>query len=369
MQSVIDYFLDLQHISSLGVFTVGILSFFTPCVLPLVFSYLTFISGVSFDELTAERRSGGTLGKVLLNTVLFILGFSVVFLIVGGLAGALGELIRQYQAAIYIIAAALVVVLALHIMGAFKLKFLMTEHRIQVQNKVLGPIGSFIVGFTFAFALSPCLSGIVIAIIPLAVTEESFIGGLTTMAIFSAGLGMPFLLTALFVNQAMKFFGKMRTHYRAVEIVSGLILILLAAYLALTGIKAMGQIEFQDLEGKRVVQSDYRGDPLLMVFFASYCAPCINEVPELNRLHAEYGPQGLQVVGVNYNEDASIAEGFREEHGVGYPVLLSGEEGLPAMGGSSLPFLVLIDERGRTVGTASRAEERKKLIEQIPDLL
>lgn len=204
----------------------GLLSFISPCVLPLIPGYLSFISGVSIDELSSKEKAGGHLWKVFINTVFFVLGFSLVFVILGAGATKIGNLFQANLNIFNKVAGVVVFVFGLHVVGLFKIKALNYEKRFHSQGKKMGVLGSMVIGIAFAFGWTPCIGPILGAILTLAAQQGSVSHGIILLLFYSAGLGIPFILTALLFNYLIGAFGFIKRHFRAVEIVSGSLLML-----------------------------------------------------------------------------------------------------------------------------------------------
>jgi cytochrome c-type biogenesis protein len=213
-----------------------VLSFISPCVLPLVPGYLSFISGISLDSL---RTDGGGLKKssaasvaiaapapganlqVFFASLAFVLGFSTVFVALGATASTLGAFLFRESSILSKIAGGLLIIMGLHTMGVLKIKWLYSEKRIQTSTKPAGLLGAFAVGLAFAFGWTPCIGPILSSILTLAADEGTLKRGVILLAVYSAGLGVPFLLTSLAVNKFFVAFAKIRKHYRTIEIVAG----------------------------------------------------------------------------------------------------------------------------------------------------
>ncbi|MBU6427479.1 MAG: cytochrome c biogenesis protein CcdA [Cyanobacteria bacterium REEB65] len=200
----------------------GLVSFLSPCVLPLVPGYLSFVAGVSIDELKTAKASGR---KVWLNTLAFVAGFSVVFVLLGASATALGSFLLAKQRLIARIAGAIVILFGLHTMGALRIPLLYQEKRAQIARKPAGVAGSFVVGLAFAFGWTPCIGPILAGILSLAATEQTLGAGIRLLLAYSAGLAIPFVLTALAFNRLMGVFNRVKRHMRVIEVASGLLLI------------------------------------------------------------------------------------------------------------------------------------------------
>lgn len=198
----------------------GLLSFISPCVLPLIPGYLSFISGVSVEELsTGASRSQQR--KLFVNTLFFVAGFSLVFVVLGASATSLGSLLQRYMPIFNKVAGVVVFIFGLHVVGLFKIKFLNYEKRFHAQEKKTGVLGSMAIGIAFAFGWTPCIGPILGTILTLAAQQDSINQGIILLLFYSAGLGVPFILTALLFNYLIGAFGFIKRHFRAVEIVSG----------------------------------------------------------------------------------------------------------------------------------------------------
>jgi cytochrome c-type biogenesis protein len=203
----------------------GLLSFLSPCVLPLIPGYLSFISGVSIEDLTNRERTRSNFTKLVLNTVLFVLGFSLVFIFFGAIAPQIGSVLK-YRDIFNKVAGMLIIIFGLHVTGLFRIKWLNYEKRFHAGQKKFGIFGSILIGMAFAFGWTPCIGPILAAILTLAAQQASTGQGILLLAVYSAGLGIPFILTAVAFNYLIGAFGFIKRHFRAVEIISGGLLII-----------------------------------------------------------------------------------------------------------------------------------------------
>ncbi|MEE8576892.1 MAG: cytochrome c biogenesis protein CcdA [candidate division Zixibacteria bacterium] len=200
------------------------LSFISPCVLPLIPGYLSFISGVSIEDLSDKQKSSGQMWKLLLNTVFFVIGFSLVFVALGAGATKIGGLLQSNMNIFNKIAGVVVFAFGLHVAGVFKIKALNYEKRFHAREKRMGILGSMTIGIAFAFGWTPCIGPILGTILTLAAQQGSVNHGIVLLLFYSAGLGIPFILTALLFNYLIGAFGFIKRHFRAVEIISGSLL-------------------------------------------------------------------------------------------------------------------------------------------------
>jgi cytochrome c-type biogenesis protein len=207
----------------LAAFVAGLISFLSPCVLPLVPGYVSLISGASLDDTqTPEQR---LLGRVMANSLMFILGFSIVFIALGAAATGIGQLTHQYYRYLTRIAGVIIIIFGLHLTGIWKIKAFYADKRMHSVKGSSSPWGSFLVGFAFAFGWTPCIGPILATILTFAASEDSVIKGILLLAVYSAGLAVPFLLTSLGIDRFLAFYSRFRRHLHTVEVVSGVLLI------------------------------------------------------------------------------------------------------------------------------------------------
>ncbi len=202
----------------------GVASFLSPCVLPLVPGYMSFVSGLSLDELSKGADQKAVLRKTLAGALLFVLGFSIVFTLMGASASAIGRILLRYLPLINKIAGALIVLFGLHTMGVLKIPWLYYERRFHSAG-VASWFSPLIMGFAFAFGWTPCIGPILAGILALAATQETVFQGTLLLFIYSMGLGIPFLLTALGLQYFLRFFNRYKKFIRWGEIFSGFLLV------------------------------------------------------------------------------------------------------------------------------------------------
>jgi cytochrome c-type biogenesis protein len=214
--------------SFLAAFAAGLLSFISPCVLPLIPGYLSYISGLTLDEMEGTGASAVDRAqarrRVVVASIFFILGFSCVFISLGAAASALGSFLLERQRVLSKVAAVIVILFGLHTMGVLRIGWLYSEKRVQVDRKPTSVFGAFFVGLAFAFGWTPCIGPILAGILAIAGVQDTIGQGVRLLAVYSLGLGVPFLLTALAINQFFAVFAKIRKHYHAIEVGSGLLL-------------------------------------------------------------------------------------------------------------------------------------------------
>jgi cytochrome c-type biogenesis protein len=227
----------------LAAFVAGILSFLSPCVLPLVPGYVSLISGASVEELqTSERRM---LRTVMLHSLTFVLGFSVVFVTLGAVATGVGQIVNEYHSILSKIAGIVVIIFGLHLTGLLKIKALYADKRLHDVKGSASAVGSFAVGFAFAFGWTPCIGPILATILVLAGAQETVWKGVVLLAVYSLGLAVPFLLTSLGVDRFLAFYGRFRRHLHTVEVCSGVLLIAIGVLIFLNNLRLLsGYLSF-----------------------------------------------------------------------------------------------------------------------------
>lgn len=363
-------------------FAAGILSFLSPCVLPLVPGYISLISGVSIDRLkegTSSRRA------VIINSLAFNAGLSVIFLLLGTTAGLVGSAITS-NPWVRIIGGIIIIAFGLQLIGLLKISALYKDTRVFSDDKPRGVFGSAALGVAFAAGWTPCIGPILGGIIGLAATSGGWRSGLVLSAFYSAGLAVPFLLTGLGINKFLSFYKNFRKHLHKVEVVSGVVLILVGI-LVMSGqstllassrfmawipnlenifkfdrtpppappppqvnanLEAVPDVEFQTLAGKPFRLKELQGQVVLLNFWATYCIPCREEIPALNSLQHELESQGLRIVGASLDDSIDGVNAYQQEVvRFDYQVLVGGSDAKVKFQQSVLPTTYLIDRQGR----------------------
>jgi cytochrome c-type biogenesis protein len=214
-----------SNLSLFIAFTAGLFTFISPCVLPLIPSYLSFITGISLEQFNSAEDSKKLRRVTVFHSLMFILGFSIIFILLGASATYLGGFLRQYQDLIAKIGGALIIIFGIHISGLLKIRFLQKEKRMHLRDKPLGYFGSALVGLTFAAGWTPCIGPILGTILVFAGTTANLFRGIFLLMSYSLGLAIPFFLTSLAVNSALPYFKKLTAHLRIISIISGIFLI------------------------------------------------------------------------------------------------------------------------------------------------
>lgn len=208
-------------------FIAGVISFLSPCVLPLVPPYLSYISGVSLEALRSESDRNETQKRVITGCIFFILGFSLVFILLGAGATWIGYFLRSERQLFNKIAGIIVILFGLHLVGLLKIGLLYREKRMNVEVKKAGTLSSFLLGVAFAFGWTPCIGPILAGILAYASTQNTVWQGVGLLAVYSLGLGIPFFLSALLMNKFFTVFEGVKRHLHTVEVISGVLLIII----------------------------------------------------------------------------------------------------------------------------------------------
>jgi cytochrome c-type biogenesis protein len=227
----------------LAAFLAGILSFLSPCVLPLVPGYVSLISGATVEDLQSPERR--MLRTVMLHSITFVLGFSVVFIALGAVATGIGQVVNEYHSLLSKVAGIIVIIFGLHLTGLLKIKALYADKRMHDVKGGSSAVGSFAVGFAFAFGWTPCIGPILATILVLAGAQQTVLKGIVLLAVYSLGLAVPFLLTSLGVDRFLSFYTRFRRHLHTVEVISGILLIAIGVLIFLNNLRLLsGYLSF-----------------------------------------------------------------------------------------------------------------------------
>jgi cytochrome c-type biogenesis protein len=403
--------MESQNITVWIAFAAGILSFLSPCVLPLVPGYISLMSGVSIDQLKEGGSGGNARRAVIINSLAFNAGLSVIFLSLGTTAGLVGASIIS-NPWVRGIGGVIIILFGLQLIGLLKIATLYKDTRFFSNEKPRGPLGSFTLGIAFAAGWTPCIGPILGGILGLAAASGGWRSGLTLSAFYSAGLAIPFLATGLGINKFLSFYSKFRKHLHKVEVTSGVVLIVvgllvmtgkstlltsswLAKYLpnaegwikvnpattappatttAGGGFELAPEVQFHTLGGQQVTLGQLRGNVVLLNFWATYCIPCREEIPVLNAMQHELEPRGLKILGASLEDTVEGIESYQKEvRKFEYQVLVGGDDAKAKFGGTVLPTTYLIDREGRIRQKIVGARDRvgweaavKPLLDETP---
>jgi cytochrome c-type biogenesis protein len=215
-----------ENISLVTAFTGGIFTFLSPCVFPLIPSYISFITGYSYKQLTEASHEGGTRRRVVLNTIAFIAGFTIVFALLGATASWAGQFLNTHIDIVRRVAGAVIVFFGLYLTGIIKLNFLMRERKVEIRRKPAGYLGAGFVGMAFAAGWTPCVGPILGAVLAMAAQERSVVGGIVMLCVYSLGIGIPFLLTGIALEAFLRLFKRIRNYIVLINRTCGIMLII-----------------------------------------------------------------------------------------------------------------------------------------------
>jgi len=214
----------IQNVSIPAALIAGLVSFLSPCVLPLVPPYLVYLTGATIEHFENDQPAEASRRAVMMSAALFVLGFSTVFVLLGASASFVGSLIRAWSAQLSILAGIVIIAMGLHFLGLTRIGLLMRECRLSIPKPV-GLWGAYVMGLAFAFCWTPCIGPILAAILSIAAAEATVTRGAGLLAIYSAGLGIPFLIAAFMVKQFSALFARMKGHLVNVERAMGVLMI------------------------------------------------------------------------------------------------------------------------------------------------
>ncbi len=217
--------METQQITYLGAFLAGLLSFLSPCVLPLIPSFITYITGLSFSDLDSEHPSGFVRRQTLFHALSFVAGFTLVFVLLGASATYIGSFLQQQMDLVRKIGGILIIVFGIHITGLVPLTMLLGDKRVSLKHKPAGLLGSMLVGIAFAAGWTPCIGPILASILMIAATEEKVAHGIVLLLLYSIGLGIPFVAASLAMHRFVRLFNRFKKYIRYFEIITGLFLI------------------------------------------------------------------------------------------------------------------------------------------------
>jgi cytochrome c-type biogenesis protein len=388
-----------SNITILIAFVAGILSFLTPCVLPLVPGYISLMSGVSVEHLKGEGEvsRGGAWRAVVVNSLAFNVGISLIFMLLGATAGWIGNVLFS-SPWVRIIGGLVIILFGFQMMGVLKIGALYRDTRKFSDEKPRGPLGSALLGVAFAAGWTPCIGPILGGIIGLAATSGGWKSGLILSAVYSAGLALPFLVVGLLMNAFLGFYAKFRRHLHKVEVASGVLLIaigLLVASNSLTWVASVASrylpnaenlvkqdepvaqpaqpaasapgalgpapdVSLTTTDGKPLKLSEMKGQVVLLNFWATWCVPCRSEIPSLNALEKDLAARGFKVLGVSTSDSAELIRDYQKDVRQDYTVAVGDDGVANKYSVGVLPTTFIIDRAGnirhKIIGEKTRAQ-------------
>ena len=394
-------------VSLVTVFVQGILSFFSPCVLPLLPLYLGYLSGSMGDAQGAPTSRV----KTLVNTLFFVIGISAAFFLLALGMTALGQALHQYQKIIIQVGGILIIAFGLFQLGVFRPMALEQDRRIRfpLQKLAMSPLVALVFGFTFSFAWTPCVGPALASVLLMAGSADTALQGFALIGLYTLGFVLPFLAVALFAGGLLKLFQKHRNVVRYTVKVGGALLVVIGLLMVtgwmdtLSGSLAgsdpqatpTAQVTSQPQESEKPEATDgpeesqapipaldftltdqfgnthtldqYKGKTILLNFWATWCGPCRSEMPDLQAVYEDYGnnEKDLVVLGVaapNLGQEGSAEDisAFLEENGYTYPTLMNEDASLfYSYGISSFPTTFMIDKNGNVYGYIMGAQSRE----------
>lgn len=407
----------MENINFLLVFLEGILSLFSPCILPIIPVYLSMLSNSSVKSL--EEGEVGFLNSPLFkNTVLFVLGISTTFFILGSSVRAINKFFNLNKDLILLIGGIAIILLGLFYMGYLKLSFLQKQKKIHLQVKEMKGITAFLLGFTFSFGWTPCVGPMLASVLFMASSSSSPMVGNLLILVYTLGFIIPFIIVAIFYSRLFKYINKVKENMSIIQKIGGIVLIIAGLIMVLGGAdKTLGYIKkainypmefiqnidkngdnedtsivkedtdsddkvlapnfsLTDQYGKIHKLSDYKGKVVFLNFWATWCPPCVEEMPHIEDLYEEYKNSDEDVIILGVAIPNIGREGSREDiieflnsNGYTFPVVFDETtEVIEQYGISAFPTTYLIDKEGNIQGYITGAMDKttmKSIIDSV----
>ena len=227
--------MDLSHGLTLYVLlyslAMGLISFASPCILPLIPSYVSYITGISYDELVSRESRRKNMNITLLHSLAFVAGFSIIFVLLGATASMAGSVLSQHLDAIRVVGGVLIIIMGVFVMDVVNIPFLQREAKLHLKTRPAGYIGTVVVGMIFGAGWTPCTGPFLGSVLTLAMTSDTLGSGMVLLLLYSLGLGIPFILSALAISAFLSSFSKLKKHFKAIKITSGVILVIMGVLL------------------------------------------------------------------------------------------------------------------------------------------
>ncbi|MGL5245232.1 MAG: cytochrome c biogenesis protein CcdA, partial [Sarcina sp.] len=373
----------MENINFLIVFIEGILSIFSPCILPILPVYLSILSNSSVDDLRDSKFKSGILIR---NTLLFTLGISTTFFILGSSINALSSFLNTNKDIIMIIGGIIILIMGLFYLGIIKSNLLNREKKLNIKYNTMSPISAFLLGFTFSFGWTPCIGPILASVLVMAASSNNIVTSNLLILTYTIGFILPFLIVALFYGKLFKKFDKIKKYTNEIKKISGIFIIIAGLIMLVNGIMSVNKkidinnknaiqsnestgynkekeaenkiepIDFTlyDQYGDKHSFSDYKGKTIFINFWATWCPPCRREMPYIDELYEEYNKNKDDVVILGVATPNSGREGseehikkFLSDNGYIFPVLFDEENPMVyGYGINAFPSTIIINKEG-----------------------
>lgn len=381
----------MENINIFVVFIEGILSIFSPCILPLLPVYLSMLSNSSITDMESSNYKRRVL---ITNTLLFTLGIATTFFILGSSISALSSFIDGNKNIIMIIGGFIILFMGLVYLGIINIQILNREKKINYEYKPMSKFSAYILGFTFSFGWTPCIGPILASVLVMASSKNSFLESNLLILIYTLGFILPFILVAIFYNKIYSKFPSIKKHIGTIKKVSGIIILAAGLLMVVNGIvnikneatveqktesttekKSARDFTLTDQNGIIHNLSDYKGKTVFINFFATWCPPCRGEMPDINELYKEYGENKEDVIILIMAAPNVSREGSKEdivkyldENNFEFPVLMDeGGKFLNRYQVSAFPTTFIVNENGEFVKKTSGAMNKATMEKIIED--
>lgn len=390
----------MQQLNLVVVFIEGLLSFFSPCILPILPVYLSILSNSNVDVLkNGEDKFVKT--ALFKNTILFVLGISTTFFILGSSVNILSSFFSENKNYIMIIGGIIIVFMGLFYVDIIKSALLSREKRINIKIKEMNSLSAFILGFTFSFGWTPCIGPILASVLIMASTSSSEITANLLITIYTIGFILPFIIVAGFYSKLFKSIDKMKSYIGTIKKICGVILIISGLVMVFNGATNINKInEYNNIEKDEIINNEdnsnkeiaidftlkdqygnehtlsgYRGKTIFLNFWGTWCPPCRGEMPYIQEIYNEYGENSnniiiLGVAAPNLGREGSEEEivSFLEENNYTFPVVMDfGGELVYKYGIGGFPTTFIINEDGEVVNKIVGAMDKENMKMMIED--